>query len=288
MLAGSLLLAAAGLLKGYKATSHWLTRRARGRRSGTGRATLRRRPQSRDRRGRHRRDRLLALTWSRSRAGPTYAKGVQMFMEYDPQPPFSSGSPTSPDAEPAMVGMLTAMHESFAPRCESAIREALLGTCPLTLPAAPLIAHMSLLNCSTPVLTRTFSPFPAVSEPLERKPVKFALTSVLISSLAVGALTACSTSPPRRKRKHHGDRVAPAHNEVPVVGMGCRGCAKEIGALLRHQPGVMDAEVWFEHAEAYVVATEANGTTHEQIAKAIDDEMKHHAQCAAEGKSPAK
>ncbi len=56
--------------------------------------------------------------------GTAYAKGVQMFMEYDPQPPFRSGSPTSPDAEPAMVGMLTAMHESFGPKCEAAIRAA--------------------------------------------------------------------------------------------------------------------------------------------------------------------
>lgn len=119
--------------------------------------------------------------------------------------------------------------------------------------------------------------------------MKFALTSVLISSLAVGALTACSTSPAKEKETPVALASHPRVMKFPVVGMGCRGCAKEIGALLRRQPGVMDAEVSFEHAEAYVVATEANGATHEQIAKAIDDEMKRRApECAAEGKSPAK
>jgi cyclohexyl-isocyanide hydratase len=122
---GSLLLAAAGLLKGYKATSHWLTRDAL--RAGGAEPVAERYVEDRDRVtgagvtagidfGLH-----LVRKWR----GTTYAKGVQMFMEYDPQPPFDSGSPTSPDAEPAMVGMLTAMHESFGPRCEEAIRAAL-------------------------------------------------------------------------------------------------------------------------------------------------------------------
>lgn len=122
---GSLLLAAAGLLKGYKATSHWLTRDAL--KAGGAEPVAQRYVEDRNRvtgagvtAGID-----FALRLVQKWRGTTYAKGVQMFMEYDPQPPFSSGSPTSPDAEPAMVGMLTAMHESFAPRCESAIREAL-------------------------------------------------------------------------------------------------------------------------------------------------------------------
>jgi cyclohexyl-isocyanide hydratase len=122
---GSLVLAAAGLLKGYKATSHWLTRDAL--KAGGAEPVAQRYVEDRNRvtgagvtAGID-----FALHLVQKWRGTTYAKGVQMFMEYDPQPPFNSGSPTSPDAEPAMVGMLRAMHDSFGPRCEAAIRTAL-------------------------------------------------------------------------------------------------------------------------------------------------------------------
>lgn len=122
---GSLLLAAAGLLKGYKATSHWLVRDAL--RAGGAEPVAQRYVEDRNRvtgagvtAGID-----FALHLVQKWRGTTYAKGVQMFMEYDPQPPFNSGSPTSPDAEPAMAGMLMAMHESFGPRCETQIRSAL-------------------------------------------------------------------------------------------------------------------------------------------------------------------
>ena len=122
---GSLLLAAAGLLKGYKATCHWLVRDAL--RAGGAEPVAKRYVEDRNRvtgagvtAGID-----FALHLVQKWRGTTYAKGTQMFMEYDPQPPFNSGSPTSPDAEPAMVGMLKAMHESFGPKCEAAIRAAL-------------------------------------------------------------------------------------------------------------------------------------------------------------------
>jgi cyclohexyl-isocyanide hydratase len=122
---GSLVLAAAGLLKGYKATSHWLTRDAL--KAGGAEPVAQRYVEDRNRvtgagvtAGID-----FALHLVQKWRGTTYAKGVQLFMEYDPQPPFNSGSPTSPDAEPAMVGMLSAMHESFGPKCEAAIRAAL-------------------------------------------------------------------------------------------------------------------------------------------------------------------
>lgn len=125
---GSLMLAAAGLLEGYKATSHWLTRDAL--KAGGAEPVAQRYVEDRNRvtgagvtAGID-----FALHLVQKWRGTTYAKGVQMFMEYDPQPPFNSGSPTSPDAEPAMVGMLTAMHESFSPKCEAAIRAALASS----------------------------------------------------------------------------------------------------------------------------------------------------------------
>lgn len=119
--------------------------------------------------------------------------------------------------------------------------------------------------------------------------MKTVLVSALIAPLALGVLSACSATPPREKEAPLALASHPRVMKFPVVGMGCRGCAKEITALLRNQPGVMDAAVSFEHAEAYVVAADASGATREQIAKAIDDEMKRRApECAAEAKAPGK
>jgi len=122
---GSLLLAAAGLLEGYRATCHWLARESL--RAGGAVPTEARFVEDRNRvTGAGVAAGLdFALHLVRKWRGDAYAKGVQMFMEYDPQPPFQSGSPTSRDADPAMVGMLTAMHAPFGPRSEAAIRQAL-------------------------------------------------------------------------------------------------------------------------------------------------------------------
>ena len=103
---GALLLAAAGLLDGLEATTHWLqlerlrehgvtpTRRrvveqgkyvtAAGVSSGID----------------------MALTLAARVAGPEVAQAIQLSIEYDPQPPFDAGSPDK--APPAVVELIHA------------------------------------------------------------------------------------------------------------------------------------------------------------------------------------
>lgn len=110
---GSLLLAAAGLLTGYKAACHWASREQlaffgaepvaervvfdRNRVSGGGvTAGI---------------DFALALT--AAIRGEDHARFVQLSLEYDPHPPFDSGSPEAADA--ATLARYHAMVERFAP-----------------------------------------------------------------------------------------------------------------------------------------------------------------------------
>ncbi|MES2988847.1 MAG: DJ-1/PfpI family protein [Pseudomonadota bacterium] len=110
---GSLLLAAAGLLTGYRAACHWASRDQlayfgvepvaervvfdRNRVSGGGvTAGI---------------DFALALV--AAIAGEDHAKFVQLSLEYDPHPPFDSGSPER--ADPATLARYKAMVEKFAP-----------------------------------------------------------------------------------------------------------------------------------------------------------------------------
>jgi len=123
---GSLLLAAAGLLTGYRAACHWASREQlawfgvepvaervvfdRNRVTGGGvTAGI---------------DFALALT--AAIRGGDHAKFVQLSLEYDPHPPFDSGSPEC--ADPATIELYNAMVAKFAPgRAEKvrAIAEAL-------------------------------------------------------------------------------------------------------------------------------------------------------------------
>jgi putative intracellular protease/amidase len=118
---GSLVLGAAGLLKGYKATSHWLTLDTlsglgaepvaewvvvdRNRVTGAGvTAGI-----------------DFGLTLAAKLKDEKYAKTVQLMMEYDPQPPFpKDGTPKTADADNAK--MLRAMTAPFNTKLDAAIK----------------------------------------------------------------------------------------------------------------------------------------------------------------------
>jgi cyclohexyl-isocyanide hydratase len=118
---GSLVLGAAGLLKGYKATSHWLTLDAL---KGFGAEPLA---------GRVVVDRNrvtgagvtagidFGLTLAARLKDEKYAKAVQLMMEYDPQPPFpKDGTPKTADA--GNVKMLREMTTPFDKKLDAAIK----------------------------------------------------------------------------------------------------------------------------------------------------------------------
>jgi len=106
---GSLILGAAGLLKGYRATSHWS--------SIDQLALLGATPV--DQRVVRDRNRItgagvtsgidFALNVVAELAGETTAREIQLQIEYDPEPPFDSGSPRS-----AAAPLLTSMRERLA------------------------------------------------------------------------------------------------------------------------------------------------------------------------------
>src|SRR5262249_23333494 len=119
---GSLVLGAAGLLRGYKATSHWVARDLL--------ADLGAEPGD------------ARVVWDRNRvtgAGVTagidfglavaakltdekYAKALQLLAEYDPQPPFRSGSPKQADAD--VTRQVRAMAVPFVALARAAARKA--------------------------------------------------------------------------------------------------------------------------------------------------------------------
>ena len=105
---GSLILGAAGLLKGYKATSHWSVRHVL---AGFGAIPT-------DARVVHDRNRItgagvtagldLGLTMLAELRDRTYAECCQLMNEYDPHPPFNAGSikTAPPEVKAPMVKML--------------------------------------------------------------------------------------------------------------------------------------------------------------------------------------
>jgi putative intracellular protease/amidase len=109
---GSLLLGAAGVLEGLRATTHWLeldTLRELGAEPAEERVV--------------RQGKVItaagvssgidmALTLAAEIAGPEWAQGIQLGIEYDPQPPFDAGSPSK--APPEIVELVRAAAKQLA------------------------------------------------------------------------------------------------------------------------------------------------------------------------------
>jgi cyclohexyl-isocyanide hydratase len=118
---GSLLLARAGLLTGYRATGHWVARdvladfgaipvnervvRDRNRMTGAGvSAGL-----------------DLGLAMTAELRDRSYAEGLQLLAEYAPEPPFDAGSPDT--APKAVVEMIGGMFPGFVERAKRIARD---------------------------------------------------------------------------------------------------------------------------------------------------------------------
>jgi cyclohexyl-isocyanide hydratase len=95
---GSLILASAGLLNGYRATSHWVTKeslRHFGAIPGEGRVV---KDRNRITGGGVTAGIDFGLEIIALLRSPEYAKAVQLYLEYDPSPPFNAGSPKTAPA----------------------------------------------------------------------------------------------------------------------------------------------------------------------------------------------
>jgi cyclohexyl-isocyanide hydratase len=119
---GSLLLGAAGLLNGYKAATHWSYYEAL---AATGAEPVHARVVAD-------RNRFtgagvtagidFGLTLLAELRGEAAAKTTQLAMEYDPQPPFQTGSPES--AGPELVKVVHGMQQGPPKNCLEAVRRA--------------------------------------------------------------------------------------------------------------------------------------------------------------------
>jgi cyclohexyl-isocyanide hydratase len=111
---GSLILGAAGLLKGYKSACHWAWRDMLKDFGATAVAERVVRDRNRISGGGVTAGIDFGLTLAAELAGEEAAKSIQLVLEYDPQPPFDSGSP-----EKAGVERVKRIRERLAPLLES-------------------------------------------------------------------------------------------------------------------------------------------------------------------------
>lgn len=116
---GSLVLGAAGLLKGYKATTHWLALDDLKKFGAEPTAARVVEDRNRITGGGVTAGIDFALTLAAKLKDESYAKSIQLMMEYDPQPPFQSGNPTVADEE--SVKLLEAMAMPFHADVDSAL-----------------------------------------------------------------------------------------------------------------------------------------------------------------------
>lgn len=119
---GSLLLGAAGLLQGYKATTHWATHSLL---PIVGAIPV-------EARVVHDRNRItgagvsagldLGLTIVGMLRDPAYAQTMQLLAEYAPEPPFNAGTPRT--APPTVTAMVADMFKDFDPQVRAALTAA--------------------------------------------------------------------------------------------------------------------------------------------------------------------
>jgi cyclohexyl-isocyanide hydratase len=111
---GALVLGAAGLLKGYRSACHWASRDMLKDFGATPVAERVVRDRNRISGGGVTAGIDFGLAVAAELAGEEVAKSIQLFLEYDPRPPFDSGSPEK--AGPEMVKRL---RERLAPLLQS-------------------------------------------------------------------------------------------------------------------------------------------------------------------------
>lgn len=119
---GSLLLGAAGLLKGYQATSHWYVRDLLPHMGAVMRTDRVVEDRNRMTGGGVTAGIDLALTIAARLAGEDTAKRIQLLIEYDPKPPFNAGSPEG--AGQAIAGEVLKRRQDLIREAEVAARAA--------------------------------------------------------------------------------------------------------------------------------------------------------------------
>jgi cyclohexyl-isocyanide hydratase len=126
---GSLILGAAGLLKGYRAASYWATRdvlRELGAIPSKQRVVTDR---NRITGGGVTAGIDFGLTLAAKLRNPTYAKAIQLYLEYSPAPPYNAGSPeTAPkEAVAFMNDMFAGLKDATRTTAQRTVKKRLRG-----------------------------------------------------------------------------------------------------------------------------------------------------------------